>query len=37
MVDDVMKQIPDLTREEALLIFTYTDNTIYRNLNAFMR
>jgi len=37
LVDDVIKQIHDLTREEALLIFTYTDNTIYRNLNAFMR
>jgi hypothetical protein len=29
--------VPNLTREEALLIFSYTDNTIYRRLNAFMR
>ena len=37
MVDDVIKQIPDLTREEALLIFTYTDEILYRNLNWYMR
>jgi len=37
MVDDVMKQIPDLTRDEALLIFTYTDEILYRNLNWYMR
>jgi hypothetical protein len=33
MADDVIKQISDLTREEALLIFTYTDEILYRNLN----
>jgi hypothetical protein len=37
MIDDAIKQVPNLTREEALLIFSYTDNTIYRRLNAFMR
>lgn len=37
MVDDVIKQIPDLTRDEALLIFTYTDEILYRNLNWYMR
>jgi hypothetical protein len=26
-----------LTREEALLIFSYTDNTIFERLNSFMR
>jgi len=37
LVDDVIKQIPDLTREEALLIFTYTDDVIFRDLNSYMR
>ncbi len=37
MIDEAMKVAPTLTKEEALLIFSYTDQTIYRKLNAFMR
>lgn len=37
MIEDVIKKIPNLTKEEALLIFSYTDNIIYRKLNAYMR
>lgn len=37
MIDEVIKSLPKLSREEALLIFSYTDETIYRKLNAFMR
>jgi len=37
MIDEVIKQIPNLTREEALIIFSYTDEVIYRRLNAFLR
>lgn len=37
MIDEAIKQTPSLTREEALLIFSYTDKTIYKRLNAFMR
>lgn len=37
MIDEAIKQIPNLTREEALLIFSYTDNTIFERLNSFMR
>jgi hypothetical protein len=37
MVDEAIKKIPSLTREEALLIFSYTDNTIFERLNSFMR
>ncbi len=37
MVDDAIRQVPNLTREEALLIFSYTDNTIFGKLNGFMR
>lgn len=37
MVDDVIKKIPNLAREEALLIFSYTDYFLYWKLNAFMR
>ncbi len=36
-IDEVIKDIPQLTREEALLIFSYTDNTIFRDLNSYMR
>jgi hypothetical protein len=32
-----MKEIPELTREEALSIFSYTDEIIYRDLNNYMR
>lgn len=37
MVDEAVKQVPNLTREEALLIFSYTDYFLYWKLNAFMR
>ena len=37
MIDEAIKSIPKLSKEEALLIFSYTDETIYRKLNAFMR
>ena len=37
MINKVIKEIPKLSRDEALLIFTYTDNTIYENLNKFLR
>jgi len=37
MIDEAMKVASTLTKEEALLIFSYTDQTIYRKLNAFMR
>lgn len=37
MIEEAIKQTPGLTRKEALLIFSYTDNTIYKKLNAFMR
>jgi hypothetical protein len=37
MIDEVIKQNSNLTREEALLIFSYTDEVIYRKLNAFLR
>ena len=37
MIDKVIETIPQLTREEALLIFTYTDNILYRKINSFMR
>lgn len=37
IIDEAIKQTPNLSREEALLIFSYTDNTIYRRLNDFMR
>jgi hypothetical protein len=37
MIDEAIKQTPNLTKEEALLIFSYTDNTIYRSLNDFLR
>ncbi len=37
MIDEAIKQTPNLNREEALLIFSYTDKTIYKKLNAFMR
>ncbi len=36
-IDEVIKNIPSLTREEALLIFSYTDKTIFEKLNGFMR
>ncbi|MDD3145485.1 MAG: hypothetical protein PHV23_05230 [Candidatus Gracilibacteria bacterium] len=36
-IDSVMKKIPELTREEALLIFSYTDEIIFRDLNSYMR
>lgn len=36
-IDEVMKEIPELTREEALSIFSYTDEIIYRDLNNYMR
>jgi hypothetical protein len=37
MVDEAIKKIPHLTREEALLIFSYTDEIIYRRFNALLR
>lgn len=37
MIDDVIKEVPTLSKEEALLIFSYTDNTFYRRLNDFLR
>jgi len=37
MVDEALKQVPNLTREEALLIFSYTDYFLYWKLNAVMR
>lgn len=37
MIDDIIKEIPTLSKEEALLIFSYTDNTFYRRLNDFLR
>ncbi|MDP2090780.1 MAG: hypothetical protein Q8K30_04240 [Candidatus Gracilibacteria bacterium] len=37
MIDEVIKQNSNLTKEEALLIFSYTDEVIYRRLNAFLR
>lgn len=37
MIDDVLEKIPNLTIDEALLIFTYTDNILYRKINRFMR
>jgi len=37
MIDNVIEDIPNLTREEVLLIFSYTDEILYRNLNWYMR
>lgn len=37
MIDKAIEHTPSLTRKEALLIFSYTDEVIYRKLNAFMR
>lgn len=37
MIDEAIKVAPTLTKEEALLIFSYTDETLYRRLNSFMR
>jgi hypothetical protein len=37
MIDEAIKIAPTLTKEEALLIFSYTDETLYRRLNSFMR
>jgi hypothetical protein len=37
MVDEAVKQVPNLTKEEALLIFSYTDYFLYWKLNAVMR
>ncbi|MGE4444509.1 MAG: hypothetical protein AB7E37_05970 [Candidatus Altimarinota bacterium] len=37
MVDEAIRQVPNLTREEALLIFSYTDYFLYGKLNSFMR
>jgi hypothetical protein len=36
-IDEVMENIPELTRKEALSIFSYTDEVIYRDLNNYMR
>lgn len=38
MLKNAMEKVaPDLTREEAMLIFSYTDKTIFQKLNTFMR
>lgn len=37
MINNVIKDIPELTRDEALLIFSYTDEILYRNMNSYMR
>lgn len=37
LVNEAIKDIPWLTKEEALLIFSYTDEIIYRKLNSYMR
>ena len=36
-IDKVIESIPKLTREEALLIFSYTDDVIFGDLNNYMR
>ena len=37
MIDNAIKNIQNLTKEDALLIFSYTDNILYKNLNWYMR
>lgn len=37
MINEVLKDIPNLSQKEALLIFSYTDHFLYAKLNSFMR